>query len=92
LTKNPSKLLILGTDLFTGEMVWNASSDLYGAIYVPRAGVHYDSISDLYGGVVCKELDIAANARIHYDEALKEVSAFKGGVPDRFVKSWQQKR
>jgi len=92
LTKDPSKLLILGTDLFTGEMVWNASSDLYGAIYVPGAEVRYDSTSDLYGGVVCKELDIAANARVHYDEALKEVGAFKGGVPDRFVKSWQQKR
>ncbi len=91
LTKDPTKLLILGTDMFTSDMVWNANADLYGAIYVPKAEVHYDSTSDLYGGIICSRLYIAPNVRIHYDEALKDVGIFQGGLPKLLVKSWQEK-
>jgi len=93
LSEDPTKLMIFGTDSFTGEMEWNSNSDFWGAVYVPKADVRFRSNSDFYGSIVSKSFDLDSNARFHYDEALEE---FNIDVDSEYtlyrVKSWQEKK
>jgi hypothetical protein len=94
LSKIPSKCLIFGTTEFNsevvGDLVWNSNSEFFGAFVVPHANLDYRSLHDLYGALVTKELDFNSNAAVHYDEALGELSAYKGGIPYWTVKSWHE--
>jgi hypothetical protein len=49
---------------------FGAKSQFYGFIYAPEAEVHISAKYELYGGIVCKELQLAAQGRMHYDLAL----------------------
>lgn len=91
LTQDSSKLKILGMDDFTGEFHLDSNTEMYAAVYMPKATVHYDSNHDLYGSIICGYLDFNSNSHVHYDEALGEVDIIKGGVPCWRVKSWQEK-
>ncbi len=93
LSEDPSKLMIFGTDSFTGEMEWNSNSDFWGAIYVPNADVRFRSNSDFYGSIVGESFDLDSNARFHYDEALEEFNIDVDSEMIFFrVKSWQEKK
>jgi Tfp pilus assembly protein PilX len=85
---NPRKLLILGTDSFTGTMHWESNSEFYGAIYVPKATVDYRTTYDLYGSLIAKKLISNAHYDIHFDIAL---FGFKLIGDPYAVKSWQEK-
>ena len=91
LTKDPTKLLIYGTDSFNGVMEWNSSADFYGAVYVPRAEVEYYSNADFYGSFIGKYVEVASNARFHYDLALGELDSLGDSKSWTYsVKSWHQ--
>jgi type II secretory pathway pseudopilin PulG len=49
---------------------FGAKSQFYGFIYAPLAEVHISAQYELYGGLVCKELQLAAQGKMHYDLAL----------------------
>ena len=49
---------------------FGAKSQFYGFIYAPDAEVHISANYELYGGLVCKELQLAAQGKMHYDMAL----------------------
>ncbi len=49
---------------------FGAKSQFYGFIYAPEAEVHISAQYELYGGLVCKELQLAAQGRMHYDTGL----------------------
>ncbi|NOT32396.1 MAG: hypothetical protein HOP15_18275 [Planctomycetes bacterium] len=49
---------------------FGAKSQFYGFIYAPEAEVHVAAQYELYGGLVCKALQLAAKGRLHYDLAL----------------------
>jgi hypothetical protein len=93
-SKIPSKCLIFGTTEFNsevvGDLVWNSNTEFYGAFVIPHANLDYRSLHDVYGALVTKRLDFNSNAAVHYDEALGELSAYKGGVPYWTVKSWHE--
>ncbi|MGB8953361.1 MAG: hypothetical protein WCC06_11935 [Candidatus Aminicenantales bacterium] len=92
LTQDPTKLQIYGTDSFNGAMEIRSNSDLWAAIYVPRAAVDINSNANIYGAVKARYIDIASNAHIHYDEALKELDTGFGETTTTYiVKSWQEK-
>ena len=93
LSEDPTKLIILGTDSFNGEMEWNSNSGFWGAVYVPKATVRFRSNTDFYGSIIGKSFDLHSNARIHYDEVLSDLS-FDLDSEDILltVKSWQEKR
>jgi len=55
-------------------VVLDSNVDFYGAIYAPGAAVEIDSYARIYGGVSGKQVFVASNARIHYDEDLANVS------------------
>ncbi len=91
ISMDPTKLEFFGTDAFNSTMVWNSNTQFFGAVYVPRANVVYDSNADFYGSMVGKYLEsISSNARLHYDEALGDVGM--GNDSSTYaVKSWQEK-
>jgi hypothetical protein len=92
LSQNPTKLMIFGTDNFTGEMEWNSNTDFWGAVYVPNADVRFRSNSDFYGSVMGKSFDLNSNAKIHYDEALAKLNIEVDSEEIFYkVKSWQEK-
>jgi hypothetical protein len=89
LSKDPTKVMILGTDSFTGTMHLGSSCRFFGAIYTPRANVQYATPHDLFGSLVAKKLISNAHYDIHYDMALSDLE-LTGRSFD--VKSWQEKR
>ena len=91
ISMDPTKLEFFGTDAFNSTMVWNSNTQFFGAVYVPRANVVYDSNADFYGSMAAKYLEsISSNARLHYDEALGDVGM--GNDSSKYaVKSWQEK-
>ncbi|UCC38194.1 MAG: hypothetical protein JSV96_10080 [Candidatus Aminicenantes bacterium] len=91
LSMDPTKLAVYGTDTFNSQMIWNSNTQFFGAVYVPRADVLYDSNADFYGSIVGKYLQsISSNARLHYDEALGDVGM--GTDSSTYViRSWQEK-
>ncbi|MSR63585.1 MAG: hypothetical protein EXS08_14200 [Planctomycetes bacterium] len=49
---------------------FGAKSQFYGFIYAPEAEIHMSAQYELYGGLVCKELQLAAQGKLHYDLSL----------------------
>jgi hypothetical protein len=49
---------------------FGAKSQFYGFIYAPEASVHMAAQYELYGGLVCRDLQLAAQGRMHYDTGL----------------------
>jgi hypothetical protein len=93
LSEDPTKLMVFGTDSFTGEMEWNSNTDFWGAVYVPNADVRFRSNTDFYGSIISKSFDLNSNARIHYDKALAGLNIdFDSEEIFYKVKSWQEKK
>ena len=90
LSEDPTNLLIMGTDSFNGEMNWNSNSELWGAVYVPRADIHLNSNADFYGSISGKSFDCNSNAKIHYDLALAALVLDGADGTPFTVKSWQE--
>jgi len=49
---------------------FGAKSQFYGFIYAPEAEVHISAQYELYGGLACRSLQLAAQGRMHYDTGL----------------------
>jgi hypothetical protein len=49
----------------------SANSDFIGAIYAPTAKFSLASNFDVYGSIICKNLQLASYGEIHFDEALR---------------------
>ncbi len=90
LSQDPTKLLILGTESFNGEMDWNSNSQLWGAVYVPQADIHLNSNADFYGSISAKSFDCDSNSKIHYDLALAALALDGADGTPFTVKSWQE--
>lgn len=88
-TEDPAKLLILGTDSFTGTIYWGSQWNFYGAIYAPRANIEYAAPFDIFGSIVARKLISNAHYDIHYDVALSDLEMTGRSFA---VKSWQEKR
>lgn len=52
------------------SMNFGAKSQFYGFIHAPRSEVHISAQYELYGGLVCQSLQLAAQGKMHYDLAL----------------------
>ncbi|HEX6885171.1 MAG TPA: collagen-binding domain-containing protein [Planctomycetota bacterium] len=64
---------------------FGAKSQFYGFIYAPNADVHISAQYELYGGLVCKELQLAAQGKMHYDLSLG--ATLSGQLP--ILHSWR---
>lgn len=70
------------------KITLTSSSDVYAAIYAPRAAISITSSVDLYGAVRGKYINIASSGDFHYDEALKNMAV---GNPTSYkIVSWRE--
>jgi len=91
LSQDPTKLLIMGTDSFSGTMTWRSNTDFYGAVYAPRAHVDFRSNIDFYGSIIANTFEFKSNARLHYDKALAGLKRDDMEGMPYGVRSWQEK-
>ena len=91
-SKDPTKVVILGTDGLTGNHNLNSNAEFYGAIYAPKADLTFDSDAHFYGAISAKTVKADSNVQIHYDKALvnTEIRAANEDSPCT-VRSWQEK-
>ncbi len=83
--------LIMGTDQFTGDFSVRNNTELNAALYLPKARFVVDQANFiLRGAVVCDFIDVRNNLDFYYDEALKDLSFIKGGIPYWRVTTWQE--
>lgn len=71
LTADASKLKIFALDSCQ-QMIFKNSTDLYGAIYAPKADVTFDNSADAYGAVVAQTFEQKNSATFYYDASLRE--------------------
>ena len=93
LSQDPSKLVIYGTDTFTGSKTFRNNFATYAAMYVPKADVTFANNAAIYGSIVANSFNIANNLAFHYDEALASMStpSLDTGTSSFTMKSWQEK-
>ena len=53
---------------------FESNAKLYGTIYAPNASVEINSNFELFGSLVARRVHLDSNARVHFDEALLDVS------------------
>ena len=75
---NASIFLAGGADQ---EATLRSNSEFYGRIYGPEARVEIRSNFEVFGAVLADELILGSNVRIHYDEALRQLSTEEVFVP-----------
>ena len=51
----------------------SSNAEFYGTIYAPEATVSISSNFEIFGAVAADLIEVAANVKIHFDEALKDV-------------------
>lgn len=93
LSQNPSKLVMYGTDTFTGSKTFRNNFATYAAMYLPKADVTFANNAAIYGSIVANSFAIGNNLAFHYDEALASMStpSLDTGTSSFTMKSWQEK-
>ena len=64
---------------------FGAKSQFYGFIYAPEADIKVAAQYEIYGGVVCKSLQLSAQGKMHYDLSLG--ATLEGQLP--LLHSWR---
>jgi len=85
-SSKPANALIYATGTSTISVAGNGY--LYAGIYAPNSTVEIEGNGTLYGGVVSDTFNLEGNGIVHYDEALKEISA--GESTGYEVLSWAE--
>jgi len=91
-TQDPTKLVMYGTDTFTGSQTFRNNTNTYAAIYFPKANVTIYNNGNIYGSLVANSITLQNNVDFHYDEALASFQSGLGAPAAPFtMKSWQEK-
>jgi len=85
-TKDPSELSFFGRPTSTNVSL-SGNSDFYGTVYAPSAGLDISGNGCIYGAVGGGTLTLSGNAKVHFDEQLKNDGPAMGYEP--YV--WQEK-
>lgn len=81
------QLFVSGDGTAARPVVIRSNAGFYGAIHAPVSTFLLDSNAIVYGAVIAAEADLLSNSRIHYDEALKDVTSSTLYVR---LKSWRE--
>ena len=71
-----------------GAVSISGNANLYAGVYAPNSAVSNTGNGELYGAVVSNTYQQSGNGKIHFDEALKDISISTGA--NLTVKSWQE--
>jgi hypothetical protein len=66
---------------------FDSNSKFYGTILAPKAAIKLTSNFELFGALLARSIDLASNARLHFDEALLDANG--GGQPVIETISWR---
>ena len=92
MSQDPSKLVLYGTDAFTGSKTFCNNFATYAAMYFPKAHIDFANNAAIYGSIVARSFTIGNNIAFHYDEALASlVSGPEAGTSSFMMKSLQEK-
>jgi len=92
LSQDPTKLVMYGTDTFTGSKTFCNSFETYAAMYFPKANVTLANTNTFYGSIIANQFMIGNNMRVHYDEACASLqTGFTSPTSSFEMKSWQEK-
>ncbi len=83
--QDPSKFLVWGTNPTSQNITLNGSSQIYGAVYAPKAAITFNGSQDMFGSYIGKTVLVNGLGNIHYDEALGLLNT--GGMPGPCVMS-----
>ncbi|NIO48073.1 MAG: hypothetical protein GTN73_01340 [Candidatus Aminicenantes bacterium] len=91
LSRDPTKLVLFGTESFTGDIYIDQNSEFYGAIYAPNAFVELDQADGFYGAIIANNVLFDQDTVLHYDKALEDLEILPSMGSLYIVKSWQIK-
>ncbi len=81
------KLFLTGD---SGQVIqFKNNADVYAAIYAPNADVIFKNNANFHGSIVARNITLKNNAKIYYDEALKDAVDTNEAV-SFVVKNWQE--
>lgn len=63
-----------GLEVDLDEVDFDSNAKLYGTIYAPSAAIEINSNFELFGSLVARSVQLDSNSKIHFDEALLDVS------------------
>jgi len=89
---DPTKLVMYGTDTFTGSKTFCNTFETYAAMYFPKANVSLANTNSFYGSIIARQFVIGNNMHVHYDEACASLQTGLTSPTSSFeMKSWQEK-
>jgi hypothetical protein len=92
MSHDPTKMVMYGTDTFTGTKTFCNGFETYGAMYFPKANVSLANTAAFYGSIIARQFSVGNNMHVHYDEALASLQAgFTSPTSSFEMKSWQEK-
>jgi len=71
----------------TGDIQFNGGSNVYAAVYAPKASFTNNGGNQFYGAMVASTMKLNGTAYFHYDEDLAKLSTPK---PEFVVLSWRE--
>jgi len=91
-SQDPTKLVMYGTDTFTGSKTFCNTFETYAAMYFPKANVTLANTNTFYGSIIARQFVIGNNMHVHYDEACASIQTGLTSPTSSFeMKSWQEK-
>jgi Tfp pilus assembly protein PilX len=92
MNQDPTKLVMYGTDTFTGSKTFCNNYETYASMYFPKANVTLANTNTFYGSIIANQFLIGNNMRVHYDEACASLqTGFTSPTSSFEMKSWQEK-
>jgi Tfp pilus assembly protein PilX len=92
MSHDPTKLVMYGTDTFTGPKTFCNGFETYAAMYFPKANVSLANTAAFYGSIIARQFSVGNNMRVHYDAACASLQAgFTSPTSSFEMKSWQEK-
>ncbi len=92
MSQDPAKLVMLGTDAFSGSKTFCNSFTTYAAMYFPNANINFANTAAIYGAIIARQFMIGNNMQVHYDEALACLDlGLATGTSAFEMRSWQER-
>jgi len=92
MSQDPTKLVMYGTDTFSGSKTFCNTFTTYAAMYFPKANINFANTAAIYGSIIANQFMIGNNMRVHYDEALASLqTGLSSGTSAFEMRSWQER-
>lgn len=91
-TKIPSNFMVYSRYSGNNGINFVNSATMYGVVYAPDTNIVYGNSYETFGALIAKSIVLANSSKIHYDEALKDLSLpFSTTTASSYsIKTWQE--